>query len=47
MIAQQCSIHRDPKKRREPYKPQEFHPYTEKARPKLLTPEVLDKLFAE
>jgi hypothetical protein len=47
LIAQQYSIHRDPKKRREPYKPKEFHPYTEKPKPKLLTPQVLDKLFGE
>ena len=43
VVAQHYSIHRDPKKRREPYKPHEFNPFYEKPKPKMLD----EKSFAE
>lgn len=49
LVAQQYSIHRDPKKRREPYQPRDFHPFYEppKVQPKVITPEIFKELFGE
>jgi hypothetical protein len=45
LIAQHYSIHRDPKKKREPYQPSEFNPFFEPPKPKLLTEEMVHELF--
>jgi hypothetical protein len=47
LIAQQYSIHRDPKKRIKPYHPHEFHPFHEQPKPQLVTPEIFNELFGE
>jgi len=44
-VAQQYSIHRDPKKHPQPYKPNEFNPFYEPPKPRPLTQEMLNELF--
>lgn len=46
-MAQVASIHRDPKKRSQPYKPQEFNPFYEPPQPQLLTPDIFDEIFKD
>ncbi len=49
VVAQQYSIHRDPKKRQKPYQPHEFNPFYEppKVKPRIITPELFDEIFKD